>query len=282
MRLVTWCAAVVVAFPLLDAQPVRPRVPRGGGIPGTELAIIATDFKFEAPSQVDAGLVNVRLFNRGREPHHVLIVKVDRLARLTEISENLRDNIWQTWMHAYGGPESVEPGAVSSASMVLEPGRYVIACVVASPATHRQHFMDGMIADLEVVRGPRSDQSITLPTAEIEVRMNEWAFSPGGALHAGRRTIRVENDGKMEHQMAIVRLRPGKTMMQAAAWSENPVGPAPFEAVGGTTGLSPDRSVNVTVDLFPGEYAFLCTLYNPLSKKSHAAHGMLKAFTVVN
>ena len=284
MRLTVLAASLaLVTAPPLIAQQAPPRRPRTGQIPGSEFVVVATDHAFQAPEQVDAGLVNVRLFNRGKEMHHVLVIKVDRLYGLSQISEYLRNNDWNVpWMTPMGGPEAVGPGGVASAIMVLEPGRYVLACVVASPATHRQHFMDGMIRELSVVKPPGTPAPAQLPPAEISLRMFEWNFSLDGPLFAGRRTIRVENAGKFEHQVWMVRLLPGRTIEQAIAWAETPRGPAPFDPVGGTTGLASGRAVNISVDLMPGEYALLCTLFNPLSRKTHSAHGMVKAIRVVN
>ena len=166
--------------------------------------------------------------------------------------------------------------------MVLEPGRYVLACIVASPTTHRQHFMDGMLRELAVVKAPGPEIRATLPPAELTLALNEWSFTMAGALYAGRRTIRVENRGTIEHHLSIVRLIGGATALQAARWMEDPKGAPPFEPVGGTTGMGPMAAVNVTVDLLPGEYAFLCTLFNPLAKKTHAAMGMIKSYTVTS
>ncbi|MFN8583381.1 MAG: hypothetical protein U0163_20700 [Gemmatimonadaceae bacterium] len=70
-------ASLAAVWPLQAQRTSAPRAPRGGGIPGNELVVVATDFAFQAPPQVDAGLVNIRLFNRGTEMHHVLVIKVD-------------------------------------------------------------------------------------------------------------------------------------------------------------------------------------------------------------
>ena len=97
-------------------------------VPGAELVVVVTDKALEVPSQVDAGLVNVRLFNRSSGPQHVSILKVDRLDRVASISEYLRSGDWNVpWINRMGGPEAVLPGGVSSVAMVLEPGRYVVA-----------------------------------------------------------------------------------------------------------------------------------------------------------
>jgi hypothetical protein len=123
-------------------------------------------------------------------------------------------------------------------------------------------------------------EGATLPDAAVKLTMFEWNFTLEGPLNAGRRTIRVENKGQFEHQVSIVRLLPGRGIDQAVKWAENPSGPPPFEGVGGTTNLARERSVNLTVDLLPGDYVLLCTTYNPLSKQLHSHHGMIKQIRV--
>jgi hypothetical protein len=264
-----------------SAAQARPTAPRPSEQAGAELVIVVTDRQFDAPSDVDAGLVNVRLFNRSSGPQHFNILKVDRLDRLSWISDYLRSGDWNVpWINWMGGPESTPPGSVSSVSMVLEPGRYVIAQLPANPVPGSALIV-GEVAELAVARRRgASTVAMTLPPADIVMTMFEWNFTLAGPLTAGRRTIRVENKGQFEHHVAIVRLLPGRGLDQAVKWSERPTGPPPFEGVGGTTNLARNRSVNVTVDLMPGDYALLCTTWNPLSKRLHSQHGMVQAFRV--
>jgi hypothetical protein len=127
--------------------------------------------------------------------------------------------------------------------------------------------MDGMIRELSVVKPPGAPVRSTLPSTEVSLKLFEWNFTLDGPLFAGRRTIRVENIGKFEHHVWIVRLNPNTTIEQAVKWAENPLGPAPFEPVGGTTGLGPGRAVNIAVDLLPG-FASSVRCSIPLSKKT--------------
>ncbi|MFN8583382.1 MAG: hypothetical protein U0163_20705 [Gemmatimonadaceae bacterium] len=110
--------------------------------------------------------------------------------------------------------------------MVLEPGRYVLACIVASPTTHHQHFMEGMLRELSVVKAPGPSVAASLPPAELTLSLSEWSFALDGALYAGRRTVRVENKGSIEHHVAIVRLIGGATALRAAHWMEDPKEPS--------------------------------------------------------
>jgi hypothetical protein len=171
---------------------------------------------------------------------------------------------------------------VSTATLLLERGNYVISCVFAGTPSLRQPFPDGSIHELTVTAGPGPTRNPGLPAAELSMRLFEWNFALDGPLFAGRRTIRVENPGRIEHNVWIVRLNAGRSAAEAAAWVTEPRGAAPFEAVGGSTALEENGAVNITVDLRPGEYVFLCTLYNPLSRRTHVGHGMMKVVRVVH
>lgn len=280
------CAALLAACVLagaVDAQARRPRPARPGPIPGSELVVTTSDEGCDAPDQVDAGLVNVRLFNRGNTLRHVELIRLDRLQRIAELREYLLANDRNLpWMHALGGPAPASNGGTSSATMLLQPGPHVISCVFAGAPSVRQPFPDGVIKELTVTAAPGPARPLALPGAELSLRMFEWNFMVDGPLFAGRRTIRVENAGRLEHNVWIVRLLAGRTAEQAAAWISDPRGLPPFEAVGGTTELEADARINITVDLLPGDYVFLCTLYNPLSRRTHIGHGMMKTVRVVN
>lgn len=267
-------------------RPTPPAQKRATSAPaatqGAELVIVATDKSLEVPEQVDAGLVNVRLFNRSSGPQHISILKVDRLDRVASISEYLRSGDWNVpWINRMGGPELAPPGGVTSVAMVLEPGRYVVAQLPIGSRPGGPLILRD-VEELSVADRPGATTSATLPPAVATIKMAEWSFTLDGPLHAGRRVVRVENTGQFEHQMQIVRLLPGRGIDQAVKWAENPSGPPPFESVGGTTNLARGRSVNVTVDLLPGDYALLCTTYNPLSKQLHSQHGMIKQIRVTS
>jgi hypothetical protein len=279
-------AAVLAALlvPLsLAAQQRRVRPLRAGPIPGAEMVIEVTDSGCEAPDQIDAGLVNVRLFNRGATLRHVEFIKRDRITSLAQLRQLvLTEDRNVPWLHPIGGPAPAAPGGMSSATLVLERGNYVLACVFAGTPSLRQPFPDGIVKELTVTVGAGAAPTARLPQAELSMRLFEWNFVVDGPLFAGRRTIRVENAGRLEHNVWIVRLLPGRTPDQAAAWVTDPRGAPPFEAAGGSTGLEAQQAINITVDFLPGEYVFLCTLYNPLSRRTHVGHGMMKVVRVVN
>jgi hypothetical protein len=286
-----WSSALLVAFATslvpdwgsAQGQPGRRPPPRQGIIQGSEFVIVATDSGLEAPDQVDAGLVNLRLFNRTRGLHHIVLFKVERLDRISAITDLLRSNDWNVpWIKPLGGPERVGPGSVSSAILIVDPGRYVVADLGDGTAAGRQNLSEASVRELSIVRPLGPDRLATLPPTELTITLTEWSVALNGPLRAGRRTVRIENAGQLEHHLWIVRMMPGHTMQDVLRWTERGNSTMPFEPVGGTTVMDSHRSVNVTLDLLPGEYTLICALFNPLSRRTHAQHGMVKQVTVTH
>jgi hypothetical protein len=100
------------------------------------------------------------------------------------------------------------------------------------------------------------------------------------ALPAGRSTLRVVNDGQQFHEIAVMRLAPGKTLDDAKGFFSAPAGPPPFEPLGGMQGLDPGGSGYMTLDLQPGQYVAVCHIPDRASGKSHLSLGMIAGFTV--
>jgi uncharacterized cupredoxin-like copper-binding protein len=245
------------------------------------------DFTITGPSQLPAGATRVTVENTGSEPHHLVFARLadgqsaeDFFASFTTLDPTGVAEL-------LGGPNGVKPGASLSATVALEPGRYVLACFIPSP-DGVPHFLKGMTAELTVVRSAVPDD---LPDAARTVHLDEYEFGRGGQELAGfdgTGTMTVSNEGTELHELTIVRLRDGATLEDVTAAASTPVGsprpdPLPYESAGGVSFLSPGRSSWVDVDAFglaPGRYAFVCFIPSPSDRISHAAKGMVHEFTL--
>jgi hypothetical protein len=99
-------------------------------------------------------------------------------------------------------------------------------------------------------------------------------------LRSGHHTIRVENGGLQPHEVAMIRLLPGKTVADAMAWTQDRRATPPFETAGGTVALSPGRENFMTLDLVPGDYVLVCFVPDAHDGKPHLAHGMIRELVV--
>jgi uncharacterized cupredoxin-like copper-binding protein len=139
------------------------------------------------------------------------------------------------------------------------------------------HVAKGMIQPLTVTGGGAAGAE---PEAEVVMKLVDYDFELSKPLTAGRYTIRIENAGPQEHEVAIVKLESGKDPMDFARWGEKQVGKAPGTLHGGVSGIMPGDKAFIEVDLAPGEYALICFVPDSKDGKGHYHHGMAKKVTV--
>ncbi len=119
---------------------------------------------------------------------------------------------------------------------------------------------------------------------ETTVVGTDYAFQLQEVLPAGPTAFRFENQGKVPHEMVLVRLRDGVTIQNVIDGVERGASPEEF-LEGGPSILiaapgesSPGR---ILMDLAPGrEYALVCNFRDAEDAAPHVALGMFKGFRV--
>ena len=265
-----------------DDASASSATPSGGGQPGATggpnvVTVTTSDYAFDAPAEIPAGLTAIRLVNKGPSLHHIQLMKLGEDKTLDDFLAALKGEHPPTWAIPAGGPAPPEPGGTSTSIEALEPGNYALICFIPA-ADGMPHVMKGMSRALKVV-GP-SRTTASEPEADIVVKLVDYDFQLSKPLTAGKHTIRVENAGPQPHEIAIVRLNPGKKPADFTAWGMKPVGPPPGTVHGGVSGIMPGMHSFVEVDLPPGEYGLLCFLPDAKDGKPHFEHGMAKETTV--
>lgn len=240
--------------------------------------IYAKDYAFDAPDTISAGITNFQLVNDGPGLHHVQLVRLDSGKTAQDLQAALKNpGPPPRWAVFVGGPNAPDPKGTSNATLDLQPGNYVILCLVDIP-DHVPHFAKGMFKPFTVTAA--AGTPATAPAADVTVGLADYAFTVKGALTAGKHTIKVENSGPQPHEIEIVRLAPGKTMKDLASWMDKPNGPPPANAIGGVDAIAPGITAYSTVDLTPGNYLMLCLIPDGKDGKPHVEHGMMKEFKV--
>ena len=270
------------AAPVANARPVVASYP--SHYSGRVLIITAKDYAFEAPDSVEAGYVTVRLLSRGKELHHVQLIRLADGHTLKDLFDAMKDPSAKppAWMIEVGGPNAPVPGSESAAGLELVPSRYALICFIPS-ADGTPHVMKGMAKEI-VVTKPKAASAAKVAKAKVPastVTLSDYDFSFSSPLVAGEQTLRLVNGASQHHEMFVAALAPGKTAMELAAWAEKQDGPPPGMPVGGVTGLAKGEWNDITLNLAPGEYALICFLPDAGDGKAHVAHGMVKQFTVV-
>ena len=251
--------------------------PSAGAAPNV-VTITASDFKFDAPAEIPAGVTTFRLVNRGPGLHHVQLVKLGEGKTPDDFLAALKaGGPPPAWATVAGGPNPPDMNDTASTTMTLEPGNYAMVCFIPS-ADGVPHLMKGMSRGLTVT--PAGGAAAAEPSADVVMKLVDFDFEMSTPLTAGRHTIRVENGGGQPHEVAIVRLQPGKQPMDFAAWGEKQVGPAPGALAGGVSAIMPGTHAFVEVDLEPGEYGLICFVPEMKDGKPHFVHGMMKQLKV--
>lgn len=271
----TSTAAVLLSTSVLLPAPGH-GVPARVDSPAVEqLTVTASEYAFRAPDSIRAGIVAVRLVDLGREAHQAWLVRLDDGKTMQDFIDA---SDFRPWMVNVGGPNAVEPGARATATLLLTPGSYVLICLMPDPKG-RSHSSLGMKRALRVV-GPAPEPVRGLPAADDSVRLTNYSFLLAHPLAAGFHRLLVRNVADQTHELALVRLQPGKSAFDFAKWTEKPVGPPPGRWLGGVTGLSPGQGAEADLDLRAGRYAFICFLSDAKDGRPHFEHGMVSEFTV--
>jgi len=251
-----------------------------GGV--QDLEITGTDFAFQAPASVPAGPTKITLVNAGKEVHQAQIAGIKDGSTFEDVTAALAgpdESAALALVTLSGGPTGVQPGERRSTTSDLPAGNYVFLCFVQS-ADGVPHLAKGMIAQIEVTA---STAAGTIPAGDAALTLEDFAFVGLDTLSAGAHEVAVTNNGLQPHEATIVKLADGVAVADLAAMftsTEAPSGPPPFTTAGGVAGIAPGATVNMTVDLPAGNYAFLCFVPDPASGAPHAALGMIGALTI--
>ena len=241
-------------------------------------AYTATDYAFDGPAETPAGPTRFTLTNRGKEPHHLVVIRIEEGRTFDSLLAALkRPEMPPRWAHPIGGPNGVSPALESTAEITLTPGNYAIACFVPSP-DGIPHLAKGMVRPLTVTP---SERQASPAAADLTMDLVDYDFKLSTPLSAGTRTVRVTNNAAQLHEVVVVRLEPGKTLKEMFAWEmSGRKGTAPGRYVGGMAPIAPHDTADFTLAFEPGNYALICFIPDAKDGKPHAMHGMLKTITV--
>lgn len=247
--------------------------------PATRIAVVhAKDFAFDAPDSITAGWTTFHFVNDGPSLHHVQLVRLDSGKTADDLVAAMKNpGPPPRWAVFVGGPNAPDPGSQAEATLNLAAGNYAMLCLVDIPGGV-PHFTKGMVRPIKVTAA--SGSTGTEPTADVTVSLADYKFDVQGSLSAGKHTIKVENKGPQPHEIEVVRLAPGKTLDDLAAWIKNPQGPPPVNALAGISAIVPGTTAYFAADLTPGNYAFLCFIPDAKDGKPHLDHGMVKQFKI--
>jgi hypothetical protein len=254
---------------------------RGQASPISRVAITAQDDSFTMPTSLPSGLVDIAFRNVGTQPHQANIARLHAGVTPAQFQQQLRQNLVAALdlVTFVGGPNVVDPGGRQDVVINLAAGEYVAICAVTGP-DGKPHFMDGMISFFSV--GKPSTSQPSAPSASATVTLREFLFTLPTNLKAGSYTWLVTNVGTQPHEMALLKLAPGKSQSDALDFlaRQPPPGAPPFAYAGGMGALSPGGSAWLKLTLSKGTYVALCYVPDARNGTPHFMEGMITHFTV--
>ena len=239
--------------------------------------VTATDYAFQAPDTLPAGLTSFHLMNNGKEPHHLVLMKLNEGQKAEDLAKmDMRAPIPANLV-LLGGPNPAAPSGAAEATVNLKPGRYAMYCMIPAP-DGQPHLMKGMVRELVVTP---AQTTVAEPTADDTLKLGDYSFEFSKPLSSGHHVLRVEDAGSQPHELVIVKLEPGKTVEQFVQWTEKMQGPPPGSFLGGVSPISAGEVSFITLDLSPGEYGLMCFFPDAKDMKPHFMHGMMKQVNVM-
>jgi hypothetical protein len=230
----------------------------------------------EAPDSIGPGWRRVTVREDGGE-HIVVIFRLSATASDAEIASFLEalDTLPTTPQPgvATDGPEI---GDVGDVIVRFIPGRYVLGCVRRGADDHR-HASTGEAKPLLVMASSADSMAAAPPRATQEVRMADFAYPGSEKWAAGSHMLRIENTGRQDHQMRLVRLRNGSSMKQ---WMTAEDPNAHGTPVAGMARMGPGEVAYLPVELSAGVYVAFCLVTDPATGRPHVELGMLRSIRV--
>ena len=286
LRLISLAAvAAVAACSTKEAPPADTAAAAPAAATSTApnvITLTASEYKFEAPDQIPAGLTTFKMNDSGEEIHHASLIKLDSGHTVAELVEGIKNMKPGThppgWVIPAGGPNAVAPGTTSTLTMVMQPGNYAIVCFVPD-AKGVPHVAHGMIKALTVTENPAANMAE--PASDITVTMKDYQWEFSTPLTAGKHTLKLVTAPGQPHEFTLFSLAPGKKAADLIKFFEGGMkGQPPGAPIGGVAGVAAGMPSFYEIDAKAGNYALVCFLEDAKDGKPHFAHGMIQDITV--
>ena len=260
----------------------------------------AVGMTFEGPTEIPSGWTTFRFINASNMIHFALIdvppegvtverfsaeaaapfqIAMDAMNAGDEAAANAAFATFPEWIGELGrngGPGFLSPGHVAQSTVYLAPGYYVIECYVKSngvfhttpPAPGQLGMVLGLTVTDEAANAPEPEANVTLTVRNTGYEITD------GALRPGSNTIRVDFAEQqalpsfVSNDVHLMRVDDAESVAQASAWLDwrAPNGledPSPVTFLGGLNDLPAGTHGYFSVDLAPGDYAFIAEMPDP-------------------
>src|SRR6267143_2504426 len=223
-----------------------------------EIAISASEYAFESPDQVEAGILLITYENKGTRLHNLVVGRLKE-GKTPEDFKTAAANGGPAvvpLVDLFGGSTGGFAGERHQVILDLIEGPYVIFSfehMGADPIDVAR----GMFRPLTVV-ARKSTVAAPEPAAQVSAVVRDNAsFEIPSEITAGKQTWKITNRGAIFHPFAVWRFVPGRTLADLVEFIKTYTGTPPADKIGGVEQLSPGKRAWAILDLTPGDYVVL-------------------------
>lgn len=294
-RLLSFVVALVLLSLSVPSALAQSATPDASAYP--DVVYTSSEYKFEGPAQIQGGWVRVTLENSGKMDHHAMFLRLNDGKTPADLMAAAKTGIpgLLSVSTSVGGPGSIAGGQKSTVIMNLEPGMYVVVCVIPD-ADGVPHMAKGMALPVEVTK--QGAGAATEPVADASIDLADFKFENLPAdVTVGRHIWKVTDVGKQLHELGIFKLAAGVTPDQFMAIMAAPppaadasptaemaspaaAGGPPFFEFAGAAPMNPGQVNWVDATFEPGDYVAICFVPDSATGKPHFTLGMIMPFTV--
>lgn len=234
------------------------------------------------PETIPAGWVEITFENTAEAPLFGIMARLDDDATMDDFMGALMGimggDAGIVPPAAFTGAPVAMPGTIQSATYHLVAGTYILLNVAGEEPQIATFVVEGEAADTDFE-----------PEADLTVALVDFAFGLPVELPAGEQIWLIENLGEQWHELVVIPVPDGTTLLDAMSLlmaaeegAEGEGGMPEFAAV--WSPMSAGERAWVRVDLAPGTYLVSCFIPDVNSDEHaiHAALGMIQIVTVTD
>lgn len=309
-------AAALAGAGLLGTTISRVALGQGASVGILPQAVYAaSEYAFDGPTQLTAGLNRLIMRNDGEMEHHAMFLRLNDGKTVADFAAAAQQGLGEMLavVTGVGGPGSIGPGRATTVILDLAAGDYLVVCLIPD-ADGVPHMAKGMLLPVQVAEGSATPEAgataPAAPTADVTIEMGDFAFAGiTESVSPGSKVWEVVNVGEQLHEVVIYQLASGVDQAQVEAvlditggteggaaaaspmagmeYEEAPAAEAspasagvPFNPVAGFAPTSPGTSGWIQFDLAKGSYFAVCFVPDMASGAPHFMLGMIQFFTV--
>lgn len=235
----------------------------------------ATEYAYDGPESIPAGLTRLELVNAGEQEHMLWTIKLDEGRGLEDIMAFMgameSNPQIPDWLEFYGGVTAAA-GDTMAYTIDLPTGNYLLVSF-SSGEDEIPDIINGMTAMLTVTEA-RPGEAVP-PTADLRTEMVDFSYIIEGTPDAGPQVVEVTNTGMEPHEIFLFKLE-GEAGVQDAVeflMAEDAESAPPFAPYGGVGPMTSGLTAWYEFEFQSGEYGLVCFVSS--ADQEGAPHFML-------